>query len=156
MLFRSPLVAEVEEGAFRYDLEFTFPADDTSSYALGMEGYVNEELNDLTEPVRVTAFNPVTYVALDGGDPDSRRQVVDRELCNTCHDDLAIHGGIRKNTEYCVLCHNATASDEEVRPEEELPPTSINFRVLIHRIQDRKSTRLNSSHSSVSRMPSSA
>jgi OmcA/MtrC family decaheme c-type cytochrome len=138
-IFRAPAetpppVAEVEEGTFSYELEFAFPADDTSSYALGMEGYVNEELNDLTEPVRVTAFNPVTYVALDGGDPDPRRQVVDQELCNTCHNDLAIHGGIRKNTEYCLLCHNATASDEEVRPEEEMPPTSINFRVLIHRI----------------------
>ncbi|UCC99565.1 MAG: hypothetical protein JSW66_06705, partial [Phycisphaerales bacterium] len=37
-------------------------------------------------------------------------------------------------TEYCVLCHNTTASDEEVRPEEELPPTSIHFKVLIHKI----------------------
>lgn len=129
-----PAVEDIGDGAFSYNLEFAFPEEDAGSYALGMEGYVNETLNDLADPVRVTAFNPVTFVAVDGSDPTPRRQVVDRELCNTCHDDLAIHGGIRKNTEYCVMCHNATASDEEVRPAEEMPPTSINFPVLIHRL----------------------
>jgi len=138
-IFRSsaetpPAVGDAGDGAYSYDLEFAFPAEDTSSYALGMEGYVNETLNDLDEPVRVTAFNPVTYLSLDGSDPAPRRMVVDRELCNACHNDLAIHGGIRKSTEYCVLCHNPTASDAEVRPEEAMPPTSINFRVLIHRL----------------------
>jgi OmcA/MtrC family decaheme c-type cytochrome len=32
------------------------------------------------------------------------------------------------------MCHNPTGSDGEVRPEEELPPTSIHFKVLIHQI----------------------
>jgi OmcA/MtrC family decaheme c-type cytochrome len=45
-----------------------------------------------------------------------------------------LHGTIRQNTEYCVLCHNPMATDEDQRPEEAMPPTSINFRVLIHRI----------------------
>lgn len=142
-IFRSPAdsppdVEEAGDGAFSYSLAFSIPAEDTNSYALGMEGYVNEMLTDLDDPVRVTAFNPVTYVSLDGSDPTLRRQVIDRELCNACHNDLAIHGGIRKNTEYCVLCHNTAATDEEVRPAEAMPPTSINFRVLIHRIHSGK------------------
>jgi OmcA/MtrC family decaheme c-type cytochrome len=41
---------------------------------------------------------------------------------------------MRQNTEYCVLCHNPMATDEERRPAEAMPPASINFRVLIHRI----------------------
>ncbi|MFZ0545758.1 MAG: OmcA/MtrC family decaheme c-type cytochrome, partial [Candidatus Promineifilaceae bacterium] len=138
-IFRSPSdtppdVEDVGDGAYSYSLAFSFPADGTGSYGLGMEGYVNETLTDLNDPVRVAAFNPVTYVALDSSDPTPRRQVVDRDLCNACHNDLALHGGIRQNTEYCILCHNTTASDEEVRPAEAMPPTSINFRVLIHRI----------------------
>jgi OmcA/MtrC family decaheme c-type cytochrome len=32
------------------------------------------------------------------------------------------------------MCHNTMASDIDQRPEEELPPTSIHFKVMIHRI----------------------
>jgi OmcA/MtrC family decaheme c-type cytochrome len=73
-------------------------------------------------------------MSLDGGEPTPRRQVVDRELCNACHNNLALHGTIRQNTEYCVMCHNPMATDAARRPAEAMPPTSINFRVLIHRI----------------------
>ena len=88
------------------------------------------------EEVRVAGFNPVSYIALDDGNVQERRQVVDRELCNACHGDLALHGTIRQNPEYCVMCHNPLASDEAVRPAEAMPPASINFRVLIHRIHN--------------------
>jgi OmcA/MtrC family decaheme c-type cytochrome len=108
------------------------PEDAAGTYAVGLEGGVREQIND--QAVRITAFNPVTYVALDGGQPVARRQIVDREKCNACHQNLALHGTYRKNTEYCVLCHNPTATDEAQRPPEAMPPTSINFRVLIHRI----------------------
>ncbi len=119
---------------FSYTLEYVIPEDTTGTLGFGMEGYVMETLEDLDDPVRVSAFNPVTYVSLDGSDPLPRRQVVDRELCNACHNNLALHGTIRQNTEYCVLCHNTTATDEAVRPPEAMPPTTIDFKVLIHRI----------------------
>jgi OmcA/MtrC family decaheme c-type cytochrome len=99
-----------------------------------MEGNVMETIEGVTDPVRDAAFNPVAYVNLDGGDPVPRRKVVDRDLCNACHKNLAVHGTNRQNTEYCVLCHNPNATDEAGRPAEAMPPTSINFRVLIHRV----------------------
>ncbi len=129
-----PSVEETDDGAFRYATNFTFPLEADGTFAIGLEGYVNELIDGWRDPVRSAGFNPVTYVALDGGDPQPRRQVVDRQLCNACHGDLAIHGGIRQNTDYCVLCHNPTATDEVVRPAEEMPPVTINFRVLIHRL----------------------
>lgn len=129
-----PAVEDVGGGAYSYTFDYTLPDDATGTYAVGMEGYVMETIEGVADPVRVTGFNPVTYVALDGGEPAPRRQVVDREKCNACHKDLALHGTIRKNTAYCVMCHNTTASDEEVRPEEAMPPTSIHFKVLIHKI----------------------
>jgi OmcA/MtrC family decaheme c-type cytochrome len=113
-------------------MQYTIPANASGSYAVALEGYVNERLADLDAPVRVAAFNPVMYFALDGGQAAVRRQVVDQASCNTCHDELALHGAQRQNVEYCVLCHNPTASDEARRPEEAMPPASINFRVLIH------------------------
>lgn len=129
-----PAVEDAGDGAYRYTFAYTLPDDASGTYAVGLEGYVMETIQGVDDPVRDAGFNPVTYVTLDGDTPEPRRKVVDRELCNACHKDLALHGGIRQNTEYCVLCHNTTASDEEVRPEEAMPPTSIHFKVLIHRI----------------------
>ncbi len=128
------LVIDAGDGRFSYTLEDAIPEEATGTYAVGMEGYVMEPIVGVEDPVRVAAFNPVTYVALDGGEPDPRRQVVDRELCNACHNDLALHGGFRKNTEYCVMCHNPMGTDEAQRPAEALPPQTIHYKVLIHRL----------------------
>jgi OmcA/MtrC family decaheme c-type cytochrome len=137
-IFRSsnetPPAIAISGDVFSYTLNYEIPVDASGTIAIGLEGYVMETLEDLEDPVRVAAFNPVAYVALDGGEAMPRRQVVDRELCNTCHSALALHGGIRQNTEYCVLCHNPTATDEAVRPAEVMPPEPIDFRVLIHQI----------------------
>lgn len=129
-----PDVQAAGEGAYLYDIEFSFPNEANGSYAIGLEGYRMEEIEGVDEPVRVAGFNPVVYVSMDESEADPRRQLVDRELCNACHEDLALHGTIRQNTEYCVLCHNTTATDEVVRPEEVMPPTSVHFKVLIHKI----------------------
>lgn len=127
-----PPVEEAGNGAYIYTMQHIFPDDASGSYAVGLEGYVMESLSDLDAPVRVAGFNPVFYFALDGGQALARRQVVDQANCNACHSELALHGSQRQNTEYCILCHNPTATDEARRPEEAMPPTSINFRVLIH------------------------
>jgi OmcA/MtrC family decaheme c-type cytochrome len=58
--------------------------------------------------------------------------VVDLNKCDSCHNSLALHGGNRQNTEYCVLCHNPATSDIANRPADKGAPQSISFRVLIH------------------------
>jgi len=134
-----PAVTDAGNGAFSYTLTTKIAKEATGTYAVGLEGYVMETVAGVKDPVRVAGFNPVAYVALDGGKPAPRQQVVDRTLCNACHKDLALHGGMRQNTEYCVLCHNATATDEERRPADAMPPASINFRTMIHRIHEGES-----------------
>jgi OmcA/MtrC family decaheme c-type cytochrome len=131
-----PAVEAVGDGAFVYVMAYTVPAEQTeTNYALGLEGYVMETIDGVEDPVRMAGFNPVAYVNTAGGPASARRLVVDRELCNTCHNELALHGTIRQNTEYCVLCHNPMATDEERLPEDaDATPTSINFRWLIHRL----------------------
>jgi OmcA/MtrC family decaheme c-type cytochrome len=128
------LAIDAGDGAFSYALTQAIPEDATGTYAVGMEGRMRETIDGVEDPVLVAAFNPVGYVALDGGEPTPRRQVVDVAFCNGCHNDLSLHGGNRTNPEHCVMCHNTTASDIAQRPEEELPPTSIHFKVLIHRL----------------------
>ena len=130
----SSTVVDVGGGAFAYTFTAKIPTNITGTIAVGMEGYVMSSIQGMTQTVRVTAFNPVAYAALDGGKPTPRRKVVDRNKCNACHQSLALHGGIRQNTEYCVLCHNTTATDDARRPADAMPPASINFRVMVHRI----------------------
>ena len=112
----------------------TLPISVTGTYAVGLEGYTMEKLKKVPEPILVAAFNPVTYVTVGGEAAEPRRQVVDLQQCNQCHDRLAAHGGVRQNVEYCVLCHNPVGTDEEVRPAESMPPTFIDFNRLIHSI----------------------
>ena len=120
---------------------FTFttaiPANATGTWAFSIEArrdvnftYPPPEGN----PVREGALNVVHYENLSGGTPEPRRKVVDLALCNTCHDQLVLHGGQRFNTEECVLCHNPNASDAANRPADQAPVESIDFKRMIHRI----------------------
>ena len=47
--------------------------------------------------------------------------------CNSCHDPLAIHGGGRREIEYCVTCHNPGSTDAN-------STNTVDFKVMIHKI----------------------
>jgi len=54
----------------------------------------------------------------DLGDPDpqDRREIVDIDKCNDCHNNLSLHGDNRSgNTELCSTCHNPNATDVRQR-----------------------------------------
>jgi OmcA/MtrC family decaheme c-type cytochrome len=127
-------IADADKGSFKYTFQYMIPADAKGTYAVGMEGYVMETIQGVKDPVRDAGYNPVAYVALDGGKADPRRLVVDRDKCDSCHKNLAVHGGNRQNTEYCVLCHNPATSDIVNRPADQGAAQSISFRVMIHGI----------------------
>jgi OmcA/MtrC family decaheme c-type cytochrome len=84
--------------------------------------------------VTESAFNPVFYAAVTDAESTPRRQVVDIANCNRCHDALALHGGFRKNTEMCVICHNPNGDDSARRQSDQGAPESIDFKRMIHRI----------------------
>ena len=54
--------------------------------------------------------------SVDGSAVQPRRTVVALSNCNHCHVALSLHGGLRNNTEYCVLCHNPSNTDFTQRP----------------------------------------
>jgi OmcA/MtrC family decaheme c-type cytochrome len=81
-----------------------------------------------------STLNPVAYASTDGSPAVPRRTSVTTAQCNVCHDSLALHGGQRKNTAECVMCHNPTKGDEDRRPANAGPPESVSFQRLIHRI----------------------
>ena len=46
-------------------------------------------------------------------DPTKTRKMTDVASCNSCHEKLALHGGGRVDTQYCVMCHNPGTVDPE-------------------------------------------
>jgi OmcA/MtrC family decaheme c-type cytochrome len=128
--------APVTGGQFVYTFSAALPAAATGSYAVGIEGYRNVTINPNTVKsavVRDVGFNQVFYFAVGGAKVAPRRQVVSQELCAGCHDKLMLHGGIRQNVEYCVVCHSPTVTDIGMRKTGDIPE-SINFKTLIHKI----------------------
>ena len=113
------------------------PGDATGTWAFSLEARRTVTLDPAPPDgatVTESAFNPVAYAAVTDAVPMPRRQVVDVANCNKCHDQLALHGGFRKNTEMCVICHNPNADDSSRRPADQGPPESIDFKRMVHRI----------------------
>ena len=67
------------------------------------------------ETVRVNPYFDFT-IGADGNavavtDPQLTRKMTDVGSCNSCHEKLALHGGGRVDTQFCVMCHNPGTVD---------------------------------------------
>ena len=130
-------------GTCVYTFTHAVPAGATGTYAIGLEARRTETVlagfpNQQT--IQYGASNPVTYFSVDGSTVAPRRLVVALSNCNQCHVSLSLHGTLRNNTLYCVMCHNPSNTDASVRgsavnaTDKALPPQGINFNMLVHRI----------------------
>jgi OmcA/MtrC family decaheme c-type cytochrome len=63
-----------------------------------------------------------------GGSPTTERLIVDNDTCQACHDVLEFHGGARRDTQYCVTCHNPHTTDGQA------PNNTVDMKVLVHKI----------------------
>lgn len=137
------------DGNYAYTFNGIIPDDATGTYAVGIEGRIARMVGGqnliLFEEVEEAGRNDVRYFAVTDAVPVPRRVVVDNstedEFCNACHGefsvDFSVHGNLRNNTEYCVLCHNPSSDDIEVRPcdpGDTCETTSIQFAQMIHKI----------------------
>jgi len=118
-----------------YTFETPIPADAAGSYTVSVEGRNNVTIDlgvedsserDVIEP-SLFAFAVTDAVA------EPRRMVVDDYKCESCHSNLSLHGGGRKNANYCVTCHMPAATDEEERAPGDLE-NSIHFKYMVHKI----------------------
>jgi OmcA/MtrC family decaheme c-type cytochrome len=133
-------------GACQYTFTHSIPSSATGTYSIGVEARRSETVsaltNGATQQVSITygAPNKVVYFSVDGSPVASRRQVVALANCNQCHVALSVHGSLRNNTEYCVLCHNPMNTDASTRAmaqnaaDKSAPPQGINFNLLVHRV----------------------
>ena len=65
--------------------------------------------------IKVNPYFDVTFDANGNSvavtDPAKSFKMTDISSCNGCHDKLALHGGGRVDTQYCVMCHNPGTTD---------------------------------------------
>ncbi|MGA2184636.1 MAG: OmcA/MtrC family decaheme c-type cytochrome [Bryobacteraceae bacterium] len=132
-------------GVCLYTFTHTVPATATGTYAIGVEARRTEVVlagTTAQQTIQYGAPNKVAYFSVDGTPVAPRRTVVQLSNCNQCHVSLQVHGALRNNTEYCVLCHNPSTTDSPVRgsavvpADKAAPPQGVNFNLLVHRIHD--------------------
>ncbi len=125
------------DGTYDYIFSTAIPSDANGSWAVGAEGRAMVDIDGGvagTVSVRDTTTNEVYYFPVTDSVAVPRRTVVSQENCDACHEDLSLHGDNRRSVGYCVVCHMPMASDESVRADEAMPPTTIDFKVMIHKI----------------------
>ncbi len=64
-------------------------------------------------------------------DPALTRKMTDVGSCNSCHEKLALHGGGRVDTQYCVMCHNPGTTDAN-------SANNLNLVTMVHKIHSGK------------------
>jgi OmcA/MtrC family decaheme c-type cytochrome len=130
-------------GNCTYTFTHAVPAKATGTYAIGVEARRTEVVltgTTVQQSITYGAPDKVIYFSADGSTVAPRRGVVALSNCNGCHVALSLHGTLRNNTEYCVMCHNPSNTDASVRgaaqvaSDKAAPPEGINFNLLVHRI----------------------
>ena len=116
---------KLEDGLYRYTfgtiLPQGYPASET--HAIGV--YATRDLSDFELGSQYS--NDVLEFVPTGGPVTDTRDIVSTETCNMCHDELALHGGRRREVRLCVLCHTEQSSDPDTG-------NTVDFKVMIHKI----------------------
>ena len=141
--FGSTPATDNGDGTFTVTSTVAIPTNVTDSGVVAIEGHPAVE----TEPgsgvynLRVPVKNVFQNFTITGSSTVARRTVVNIASCNRCHGVLSLHGNNRTNEpQVCVICHNANATDIDMRPAD--PATAvdgkveeaIDFKYMIHAI----------------------
>ena len=131
------------DGTCSYTFAHTVPAGSTGTFMIGVEARMTATLNPGTVLQQTTSYgatNQVIYFSVDGSPVTPRRTVVAMANCNKCHTYLEVHGDLRNNVTYCVICHNPENTDFTTRPsstdpvQKAAPNQAINFALMVHKI----------------------
>jgi len=112
--------ADLGNGQWSYTLKTTVTvADPKKTHSVGAQA-------TRTYEGKTYVVNEVFSWVPGGGTPLDRELVIN-DSCNNCHGSLRIHGGSRRDTKYCTMCHYDGATDPDTG-------NTIDFRVMIHKI----------------------
>ncbi|HET6592484.1 MAG TPA: hypothetical protein VFG48_06175, partial [Xanthomonadales bacterium] len=123
------------------DWTYTFatriPMDAVGSFSITPEAravtsLVNAAGEVIDDNVRDSTENYLFAIAVSDTEAKPRQKVVDDAKCESCHSNLAFHGGNRHNGgEMCMVCHRPGEIGEGATETEE---ESIHFKYMIHKI----------------------
>jgi OmcA/MtrC family decaheme c-type cytochrome len=130
------------DGTFSVTSTVAIPATVTGSGVAAIEGHPAGDFDgDGTYSDRIPVTNVFMNFPITDAAAEERRIVVDVANCNNCHGTLSLHGNNRTNEpQVCVICHNADATDIEVRPgggvagADGKVEEAIDFKYMIHAI----------------------
>jgi len=97
----------------------------SGSGAAVIEGRASYDVNGDGNSDRVPLTNVVSFFPITDNQAVARRQSVDLDRCQVCHEHVEFHGGSRSdNIDSCVTCHNPRYTKSG--------GGSVNFKPLIH------------------------
>ena len=112
-------------GRLRYTFGTQLPEGYDGSKTTTLGVYAERDLEELLEK---TYYDNVEYdFRPDGDEVTAVWAAIDDATCNSCHEQLAFHGGSRRDVKLCVLCHNSGSVDPDTG-------NTVDFKVMIHKI----------------------
>jgi OmcA/MtrC family decaheme c-type cytochrome len=112
-------------GRVRYTFGTALPADYNGSRTHTIGIYITRDLADIIDK---TYYDNIEHdFRPDGAEVTEVWQAIDDATCNSCHEQLAFHGGRRRDVKLCVLCHNKQTWDPDTG-------NSVDMKQMIHKI----------------------
>jgi OmcA/MtrC family decaheme c-type cytochrome len=119
------------DGTYQYTFKKDLASDAAVSYDGTLTHRVGFEIRGVSDASgnTIAANSPVYTFQPSSGATTGIPQydMVDDQVCKSCHQVLAWHGGARTEVKYCVLCHNPSSLD----PSSGNP---LDFKVMFHKI----------------------
>jgi OmcA/MtrC family decaheme c-type cytochrome len=134
----TPVAVAGQPGVFSVTSPTAVPANAGGSLAVTIDGHPGVDIDGTIERIAVT--NVVGYAAIGANTLAARRNAVDIEKCDDCHNQLSMHGNNRTdNIEVCVTCHAPNVTDINRRAAPCSDPTelgtddaTVDMKVMIH------------------------
>lgn len=105
-----------DDGKYRYTYAVDL-ANVTSPLAVAYEPSLTHrlglEIRMSGEAEALAPDNPIVDLVPDGGAGSGNKLIAATENCENCHERFELHGGPRRNVEYCVTCHNPGTIDPD-------------------------------------------
>lgn len=114
-----------------YTFTTPLPEDAAGSFTVSVEGraVVDVDMGGEVDSERDYMHNPTMAFAVTDAVAVPRRVVVDDAKCESCHLNISLHGGNRRDVQYCNTCHMPSLLDIT-----EPIPENVSMKWMIHKI----------------------
>lgn len=132
----APVAVAGQPDVFSVTSPTAVPANAGGSLAVTIDGHPAVDIDGTLERIAVT--NIVGYAAIGANPLVTRRNAVDIDKCDDCHNQLSMHGNNRTdNIEVCVTCHAPNVTDINRRAGQcatdfGTDDNTVDMKVMIH------------------------